>query len=77
MADKKEKQPNKNKKQKNVNPVVETVVILNEYGETIEQEVIKTIENVSNEVTENIAEIKTREENIMREIKQIQLRHKK
>ena len=51
-----------------INEAIESVPQMSSLSETIEQEVIKTIENVSSEVAENLANIKTREKNIMQEI---------
>lgn len=64
-------------KKQNVKTEVEAVVNNNVNTEApeittmsqkIEEEVVKKIEEVSSEVTENIADIKTREENLLKQI---------
>lgn len=70
MADKKTT-TQKKAKAKNENEVIEKVETTTQapsMSEVIEQEVVKAIENVSSEVSDNIAEIKTREQNIIEQV---------
>lgn len=51
-----------------INEAIETVTPMPSMSQQVEEEVMKVITNVSEEVSENIAGIKTREQNIMNEI---------
>ena len=62
------KQTTKKEVEVKIDEAIETVPQISSMSEKIEKEVINTIENISTEVAENLADIKTREQNIMQEI---------